>query len=125
MAVFAILLMSLAPALTHALQGQASPAWIEVCSALGSKWVDVAGEATPDAATDAATTAPDPQPARAHALEHCPYCSLHATDIGPLPAPMLVALVPVLSEVPRLFLAAPRTQHAWLAAQPRAPPALS
>lgn len=58
-------------------------------------------------------------------LDHCAYCHLAGDAPGlpvscfmPMPAATIVALQPLL------FLQAPRTLHAWRAAQPRAPPIL-
>jgi hypothetical protein len=114
MAALAMLVVTLAPAISHALHSQASTAWIEVCTAQGSKWIDADGSSV--------GVTPDPQPAEARMFEHCPFCHLYPAVIGMPPAPAIVGLVAVLFEVPRLFLSAPRTQHAWIAAQPRAPP---
>ncbi|MBX3607361.1 MAG: DUF2946 domain-containing protein [Piscinibacter sp.] len=107
MAMLALLLMSLAPAVSHALGGT----WTEVCTAQGSKWVR--GEAKD--AGDA--------PAALHGLEHCPLCSVHAPVLGLPPAVDLGVPAPETSiGVTPAFLAAPRTLHAWVSALPRAPP---
>ncbi len=113
-AVFAILLASLVPSLSQAMGFEKGMSWIEVCTAQGSKWVaDDAG----DSGTPATTK---------HLLEHCPYCSIHSPALGMPPATISVAeAVDRGHEVPLAFLAAPRTLHAWVSAQPRAPPALS
>ena len=112
-AAFGILMAALAPALSHALRGNAQAGWVQVCSALGSKIVNV--DASPDA--------PRPAGDGGHLLEHCPYCSLHtAIDaLPPAPAPALVLLT-LSFELPRLFLSAPRDLFAWTAPQSRAPP---
>ena len=63
---------------------------------------------------------------KASDLEHCPFCSPHANEMAPPPAPSALPLAPVRAEaVPALFLAAPRPLHAWTSAQPRAPPLAS
>ena len=56
-------------------------------------------------------------------LDHCAYCHL-AGDAPGLPAYCLMpaTAAPIVSLQPLLFLQAPRTLHAWRAAQPRAPP---
>lgn len=114
-AALAILLASLAPALSHAVASATGSNWIQICTAQGSKWIQAGEDGSEQA------------PASAHVLDHCPYCSLHAPTLGLPPAKALAHLPPVgLShEVPRAFLSAPRTLHAWVRAQPRAPPLFS
>lgn len=59
----------------------------------------------------------------AHPLEHCPYCTLHADGVAIPAAAQPTALLTDLRDGPPVaFLAAPRTPHAWVSAQPRAPP---
>lgn len=108
----AVLVASLAPVVSHALGKSGTASWVEVCTAQGSQWVQ--GDAPP---------AGDPAPGAGHLLDHCPYCSLHPNAVG-IPPALLQALPPVAAghAVPLAFLAAPRTLHAWVSAQPRAPP---
>ncbi len=113
-AALAILLASLAPSLSHALASASGAGWIEICTVQGSKWIsaDQAGS--------------ERAPASAHVADHCPYCSLHTPALGLPPADTSTGQPPSLAhEVPLAFLAAPRTLHAWVSAQPRAPPSLS
>jgi Protein of unknown function (DUF2946) len=110
MAVLAILMAALAPSISHALGAKNGASWTEVCSTVGSKWVQ----------PDGSSTDPAPASGDAHLFEHCPYCSLHANAIAVPAAPVGWAQVPALSHpVPTAFLAAPRTLHAWVSAQPR------
>lgn len=110
----AILLASLAPALSHALASASGSSWTEICTTQGSKWIK-AGEDGSERA-----------PASAHVLDHCPCCSLQAPTLGLPPAKHLARLPLGLShEVPLAFLPAPRAPHAWVSAQPRAPPRVS
>lgn len=110
-AVLAVLMAALAPAISHALGSQGAASWVEVCSAQGSRWVQ-----------DDAQTG-DPAPGVEHALEHCPCCSIHPDALGLPPAPLQALPAPAPRHaVPQAFLAAPRTLHAWVSAQPRAPP---
>ncbi|MFE8644299.1 DUF2946 domain-containing protein [Sphingomonas sp. NCPPB 2930] len=115
-ACLAILMSSLAPAISHALRAGSGGNWIEVCSVTGSKLVrvdDGAGKTAPDLPSH-------------NLLDHCPYCALHATAFAPPPAPMAGLPASALSfELPPLFLSAPRTLHAWRTSRPRGPPALS
>ena len=61
-----------------------------------------------------------------HLLQHCPYCTAHASAIGMPPVTISVpALMAFGQAVPELMLVAPRTLFAWTTAQPRAPPNLS
>jgi Protein of unknown function (DUF2946) len=115
LAVFAILLMALAPTLSHALQGRQAEMLMAVCSAQGTRYI-AADAGMPGAPADSHTAPVQP-------LEHCPWCHLQGADGAVPPAPAALHLQVPQAEVPRLFLVAPRTQHAWLAAQPRAPPA--
>jgi hypothetical protein len=62
----------------------------------------------------------------AHAMDHCPLCSLQPDLTGPVPAPELTLATPLLSRaMPALFYTAPRPLQAWAAVQARAPPALA
>jgi hypothetical protein len=109
-AALAVLLAALAPALSHAM----GSSWVEVCTFEGSKWVQV------DAGDDTGA------PSASHTFEHCPFCSLHVPTPGVPPASTVLPLVLApTDEFPLAFLAAPRTLHAWVSAQPRAPPSAS
>ena len=115
MAVLALLMAALAPAISHALGATTATSWTEVCTSQGSKWVQ----------RDAAPS-DDSAPVTEHALEHCPYCSLHQHDVGIAPSPLRALPAAELAHtVPQAFLTAPRTLHAWVSAQPRAPPLFS
>lgn len=105
-----MLWMALAPLASQALGPRQSEAWIEICGVNGAKWIKA----------DAGSPA-QPQPG-AHPLDHCPYCSVHASALGMPPAPLLLHPAALRYEVPQAFLAAPRTLHAWRTAQARAPP---
>lgn len=113
-AILAVLMASLAPSVSHALGLSNGASWIEVCTAQGSKWQQSDSDDSRSA------------PAAAHVLEHCPYCSIHAPALGLPPVPEVVPLsLDLKDEFPLAFLAAPRTLHAWVSAQPRAPPLFS
>ncbi|HSW22122.1 MAG TPA: DUF2946 domain-containing protein [Burkholderiaceae bacterium] len=111
----ALALATLAPGVAHALRhlrGDTMP-WSQLCSATGSKRVVFGWEAGDDESTP-----------RAHAFEQCMSCALHH-DAGapPAAADAVVLRAELAHAVPLLFLHAPRPQHAWRSAQPRAPPA--
>jgi len=113
MALVAVLMVALAPTISFALGAGSSRAWIEVCSSTGSKWVR----------TQADPAEPTPLTAAAHPFEHCPYCSLQADALPvPLAPPDLPLPPPAADDMPAVFLHAARTLHAWVHAQPRAPP---
>lgn len=115
MACAAVLMGSLAPILTHALERSPGNNWVEVCTAMGSQWVKA----------DGTSQAPGETPAD-HAQQHCPYCSSHVPVLGVPPATATVLVLPTLRVgLPELFLLAPRTLFAWSTAQPRAPPSFS
>jgi hypothetical protein len=112
LAILAMVMAALAPAVSHAL-GKSSPVtWAEICTT-GSKRVAVEGDAA------GKNSVPGP----AHLLEHCPFCSLHGAAMGMPPASDLaIAVVTLPAETPAAFLHAARTQDVWVSAQPRAPP---
>lgn len=117
MACMLIALSSFVPMLSHAMRAHAGPVLLqhEICTASGI--MTVAEQAVDEDAR--------PHEQHAHA-DDCPYCRLHA-DHPALP-PSLRTALPVPARpgaYPLLFYAAPRTPHAWAAANPRAPPRFS
>lgn len=112
-AILAVLMAALAPAVSHALGTRSASSWVEICTAQGATWVQPAALADDDSSA----------PAAAHTLDHCPYCSIHADTIGVPPASSGHLPDTALAHAPpAAFLAAPRTLHAWRSAQPRGPP---
>jgi hypothetical protein len=76
-AVFAILLNALAPALSHAVAARLGAALLEICTADGLKRVAVHDQGVrPDV------------PSGAHAAlgDHCPYCAPHGASVGHPPS---------------------------------------
>jgi hypothetical protein len=111
----ALLLVSLAPALGQVLRTAPGSVWLEVCTARGSKWI------WPDAS--GSERAPD---SPAHGLQHCPLCLSALPALGLPPAADTALPSPELAHgVPTGRPLVPHTQHAWVDAQPRAPPSLS
>jgi hypothetical protein len=110
----AILLASLAPSLSHALAAGNAASWVAVCSTQGSKWL----------LSDA-----DPSPGGsgpAHVLEHCPYCTIHAPVLALPPLLQRTAVEPSHTDgFQSVVRSDPRTDAAWLSAQPRGPPRLT
>lgn len=117
----ALVLATLAPGIARALSlgGAGAGGWGQVCSVNGLG----RSVALPAADGTASPTPLAPADDASHLLSHCPYCSLHADQLGlPPTAAPAVTLPPLRFQQPPLFLHAPRPQFAWAAAQPRAPP---
>jgi hypothetical protein len=115
---FAILLATLAPAISHAVTAAKngnSASWAEICTMNGAKLVKVADASSSKPATHQVSH-----------FEHCPFCLSHAGAFGLPPDNDLQLPVIVSTRIlPPLFYRAHRPLFAWTAAQPRAPPAFS
>lgn len=109
-AVFAVLLNALAPAVSVSLSEARNPAaggnWVEICSTRGSTWTRLGEEP--------ADTPSSP--------EHCPYCFTHAASFGLLPVPFWVVPVWRLTLSPLSFVLRPLLTTAWWRPVARAPP---
>lgn len=114
-AIVAILMLALAPAISSVLRGANYAAWINVCR--------TASLAVAPATQQSGRGNPDDM---GHLSAHCPYCALHADTLPPAPrtpsAPRDV--LPAFME-PQAFLQAPSVGHVWRHAPSRAPPRLS
>jgi len=113
-AMFAILLGALAPALSHALsQPGNGKRMVQVCTVAGMKMVAV-DDAAGQGKTDDASLFP---------AERCPFCATHA-NLPALPSSPLppFALSSGAGSFPSLFFSAPQPLFVWAASQPRAPP---
>ena len=119
-ACFAILLASLAPSISQTLaaavnagsvMAQDMPMPVEMHSAAND---DHDGHGAPSSV-----------PKASH-FGHCPFCLTHAGSFALLQSvPATLHEVGGFSEFPFLFLQAPRLLFVWVAAQARAPPAVS
>jgi len=107
LAIVAMLLATLAPAVSHAL-ASGSDGTIEICSVDGPRTIS-----SPDA----------PAPLPHNALEHCPYCFTQANSVAlpSAPLPMFGAPSGPLAAVAAIAPARP-ARTVPLAARPRAPP---
>lgn len=108
-----MLMTALMPTLSRAFAPQptAGVAWLEICSAMGTRYVKA-----PDTS--------DPSDKRAGSMNDCPYCRVHF-DLPVLPpSPPLVPQFVILSERPALFYHAPTPLYSWVIAHPRGPPAV-
>lgn len=116
-AVAAMVMGSVAPALAQAWPGAGSGTWLEVCTALGSQWVKADAAERDDSGSRRSVD---------HAGKHCALCGSHAATLGMPPASMPPLALPALRfGLPERFLTAASTPFAWTAAQPRGPPLLS
>ncbi|MFZ6689407.1 DUF2946 domain-containing protein [Undibacterium sp. SXout11W] len=115
-AIFAILLLSLAPSISSALNrnNQAMKFGTEICSAQGSI-VKLMQTTNSKIARDMDSH-----------TKTCAYCSLHAAKHMTLTG-FAINFVAILQseKFPQLFYFAPSPLFTWLSSQPRAPPALS
>lgn len=110
-AVLAMLFAALAPAVSHALESARGVSWVEICGAQGPKRILIDERGEPVA------------PAALHVAEHCAYCSVHAPDLAPLPAPVAVQPGPERRLLPVPPAATPLpAEPGWPDAHPRAPP---
>ena len=108
----AILMVALAPAISHAF-GPAGASWIEVCTAQGTRWIPGNAEA------------PGEAPAVKSSLAHCMGCLGHVATLPPPTAEVIVLVLGLKAEFPSAFLSAPTRQNVWVTAHSRAPPLFS
>jgi len=112
LAMFAMLLGALAPAVAQAVvASKGGDGWVQVCSASGMVWVKSDGLEDPAAGKP-----------MADASRHCPWCSLQGSAGLPPEPLMAVALQrdPAATPAARFHSAAPFAP--WPAALSRAPP---
>jgi hypothetical protein len=123
-ALFAILVSALAPAISRAMGPDESGRYfIELCSAEGTNRVAL----TADEAAFYGAHAIDAgggEGGDGRVLDDCSYCSAPCnTAMLPPGNPAPVFAVAGAQFLPRLFLTSPRPLFAWSPAHPRAPPA--
>jgi hypothetical protein len=126
-AIFAILLSTLAPSIASAfsVRNGNNSIWTEICSAsnVSSTGNKLSKKFLVKLATDAAdsSTAPD-----SHEGKHCPFCLPHAGNFALPPALMpCVAVAAGHDAFPSLYYQAPSLLFSWVTANPRGPPQLS
>lgn len=122
LAMFAVVIASLAPAISHALAQPSPASHAQVHSEASGALDDLCSTEADDAQAHAGGHGPDSPPAL-H-LEHCPFCHLHADALQ-----VSIVAVPILPGAsrparPLLFFLAPSLLHVWRSAQPWAPPAV-
>lgn len=118
-ACFAILLVALAPSISHALAAEKAFAkeWTEICTSTGVKQVKV---------TDGESDKPFSSGKHDQHSEDCPFCRTHADTVGLPPTSAAIVFIPAAPQsYPFLFYQAPRPLFTWAPAQSRAPPLAS
>lgn len=129
-AIFAVLLASLAPSISHALAAGGWTGYLndsELRSDEAEHIAQQVGEVHEHTA-HASHDAPASQPSADHTLhfEHCPFCFTHAGSFGTAPTAEFVTPLGTGSEVlPLLFFHSPHPLFSWAAPQARAPPSFS
>lgn len=105
-----MLMTALMPVLSRAYAPgkTANATLMEICSAMGTRYVKSPGSDTSD------------QPVSV--MDDCPYCRVHVEVPVLPPAPLPVPQFAILPERPSLFYHAPTPLHAWTVANPRGPP---
>ena len=117
----AVLLNALAPSVSQLLgaNGGLADGWLEICSALGPRYVVLDAVASDDAGKQSG-------PAKSADTPRCPYCVPHAGSVAVMPVVPVVVVSSVIREAaPRLYFVAPRPLFQWAAARSRAPPFLA
>jgi hypothetical protein len=107
-----MLAMALLPGLSRAWAATQGGDWVEICSAQGSRWVQV-DESDGD------------EPAFQPMAEHCAACQLQLQPLAPPPQALVWQPLPTLQAAPPLFLLAPRPLAIWASRLSRGPPALA
>lgn len=115
---FAILLVTLAPTISHAVAAvkTSGGAWMEICSIAGFKATKVEA--------DHQHAGPGSAPVE-HELhfEHCPFCSTHGGSLGlPPSAGFTLPATDGAQFLPFLYYRSPTPLFIWARAQSRAPP---
>jgi len=115
LALFALLLNTFAPTVSHALAATRPAVPVDVCSVDGGT-----------AFATAAALMMQNEHAGMTMLDDCGYCLTHAGSHG-LPPPVHVPALALHGSEPRplLFYHAPRPLAVWLAAVPRGPPSFA
>lgn len=145
MACFAVLLASLAPAVSHGINAlrMAAASMHEHCGEVGdaaNQALETASEpglglheqASEHAGPSAQQAAPgnashaEHEPGGNWHFEHCPFCFTHAGSFGLAPVILLVHQMGMRVALrPALFYLSPQPLFTWTSVQPRAPPAIS
>ncbi|WP_293776725.1 DUF2946 domain-containing protein [uncultured Oxalicibacterium sp.] len=121
MALFAILLGTLAPTVSHALANdKVLGVMLEICASDGMRMIDVSKQKADEEHGDSSGTD--------HLLhmEDCPFCRVSSHTVSLLPTSwQFFPLVTATAHYPPLFYRAHRPLFAWASARSRAPPTFS
>ncbi|WP_034294489.1 DUF2946 domain-containing protein [Herbaspirillum sp. RV1423] len=118
-AILAMLMMALAPSISHALSASAQDRsggafWMEICSAFGKSPSAAAASGFPDSSEPKSLSA------------SCPYCLMHAdATLPPHDVAAGGAILLISYFLPGLFYCSPQPLFAWTVASSRAPPTRS
>lgn len=121
-AIFAILLSTLAPSISSALtvRDGSSAIWTEICSAsnVSSSTSKISKKVLVKLSTSSTS--------ETHEAKHCPFCLPHAGNFALPPAITPCCAVAAGHDAfPPLYYQAPSLLFSWVTANPRGPPQLS
>lgn len=103
-----MLAMALLPGLSRAWAMAQGGDWVEICSAQGSRWVQVDDDGG--------------EPAFQPMAEHCAACQLQAQPLAPPPQAVVWQPLSSFQAAPPLFYLAPRPLAVWQSRSSRGPP---
>lgn len=106
-----MLAMALLPGVSRAWAMAQGGDWVEICSAQGSRWVQLDDE--------------DGEPVFKPLAEPCAACQLQLQAMAPPPQALAWQPLPSWQAAPPLFLLAPRPLAIWQSRLSRGPPALA
>lgn len=106
-----MLAMALLPGVSRAWAMAQGGDWVEICSALGSRWVQIDGDGG--------------EPAIKPMAEPCAACPLQLQAMAPPPQALAWQPLPTGQAAPPLFFRAPRPLAVWASRLSRGPPALA
>lgn len=123
-AVFAMMLSALAPAVSRAMGPDENGRYfIQVCSAAGIEWVAISADEV-ELYSDVETRDGQGGTQDAPSLDQCAYCAAcYSTTLPPPAFTPQVFAVAGAELAPPPFFASPRPLFAWSPSHPRAPPA--
>lgn len=107
-----MLAMALLPGLSRAWAATQGGDWVEICSAQGSRWVQL-------------DEREGGEPAFQPLAEPCAACQLQLQPLAPPPQALVWQPLPSLQAAPPLFFLAPRPLAVWASRLSRGPPALA
>ncbi|MCM8566404.1 DUF2946 domain-containing protein [Thauera linaloolentis] len=124
LAIVAMLVAALAPAVSRAMVDAEGQFLIDICSAGGTHRFAIPAADAGLYLDAALAEGDDSDGSLLESLSACPYCGSHAAGVGlpPMERTALLVAGGVSERLPLLFLVAPRPLFAWSPSSPRAPP---